>query len=56
MLMMTFTYCPMQEKKRKSLCGPSWIRTSAHIWQRLGDTELKPSDHLESSIVVGFVF
>ena len=25
--------------KKKSLCGPSWVRTSAHIWQHLGDTE-----------------
>ena len=26
--------------KKKGLCGPSWIRTSTRIWQRLGDTEL----------------
>ena len=53
MLMMTFTYHRIQEKK---LCDPCWIRTSARIWQHLGDTELKPSDHLDCSIVVGFVF
>ena len=52
---MTFAYRPIQEKKKRFV-GPSWIQTSAHIWQSLGDTELKPSDHLDSSIVVGFVF
>ena len=51
LLMMTFTFTL---SRIKSLCGPSWIQTSARIWQHLGDTELKPSDNVNSSIVVVF--
>ena len=45
--MMTFTYRPIYPGKKVCVA-----RTSARIWQRFGDTELKPSDHLDSSIVV----
>ena len=51
---MTFTYPPIQEKKVcVALAG---FKLSARIWKCLGDTELKPSDHLDNTILVASVF